>query len=56
MRHLGEATAPGLIAFHGQSGDIMFQGATTDKVQDAFDEINELGFDLGGAGPRCAPR
>ena len=41
----------GLIAFHGQSGDIMFQGATTENVQKAFDEINELGFDLGGAGP-----
>ena len=35
----------------GKSGDIMFQGAKTDKVQDAFDAINELGFDLGGAGP-----
>ena len=46
-----ERHGSGLIAFHGQSGDIMFQGARTDKVQDAFDEINELGFDLGGAGP-----
>jgi len=41
----------GLIAFHGQSGDIMFQGIRTDKVQAAFDEFNEMGFDLGGAGP-----
>ncbi|MFA5826500.1 MAG: dissimilatory-type sulfite reductase subunit alpha [Gallionellaceae bacterium] len=41
----------GLIAFHGQSGDIMFQGATTENVQKAFDELNEMGFDLGGAGP-----
>jgi len=41
----------GLIAFHGQSGDIMFQGATTENVQKAFDEINDMGFDLGGAGP-----
>jgi sulfite reductase alpha subunit len=41
----------GLIAFHGQSGDIMFQGATTANVQKAFDAINEMGFDLGGAGP-----
>lgn len=46
-----EKHGSGLIAFHGQSGDIMFQGAKTDKVQAAFDEINELGFDLGGAGP-----
>ncbi|CAK0771915.1 Sulfite reductase, dissimilatory-type subunit alpha [Gammaproteobacteria bacterium] len=41
----------GLVAYHGQSGDIMFQGITTDKVQAAFDEFNEMGFDLGGAGP-----
>lgn len=41
----------GLLALHGQSGDMMFQGARSDKVQDAFDAINDLGFDLGGAGP-----
>jgi sulfite reductase alpha subunit len=41
----------GLIALHGQSGDIMFQGITTEGVQPAFDEFNEMGFDLGGAGP-----
>jgi sulfite reductase alpha subunit len=46
-----ERHGSGLIAFHGQSGDIMFQGARSEKVQDAFDEINQLGFDLGGAGP-----
>ena len=46
-----EEHGSGLIAFHGQSGDIMFQGATTAQVQEAFDAINELGFDLGGAGP-----
>jgi sulfite reductase alpha subunit len=46
-----EKHGSGLIAFHGQSGDIMFQGATTENVQKAFDEINALGFDLGGAGP-----
>jgi dissimilatory sulfite reductase alpha subunit len=46
-----ERHGSGLIAFHGQSGDIMFQGATSANVQAAFDELNELGFDLGGAGP-----
>ena len=51
MCDIWERHGSGLIAFHGQSGDIMFQGARTDKVQDAFDELNELGFDLGGAGP-----
>mgnify|MGYP006161738129 FL=1 len=51
MCDIWEKHGSGLIAFHGQSGDIMFQGAKTDKVQDAFDALNELGFDLGGAGP-----
>lgn len=51
MCDIWEKHGTGLIAFHGQSGDIMFQGATTAKVQEAFDELNELGFDLGGAGP-----
>ncbi|MCP4696318.1 MAG: dissimilatory-type sulfite reductase subunit alpha [Gammaproteobacteria bacterium] len=41
----------GLIGLHGQSGDIMFQGATSENVQKAFDELNDAGFDLGGAGP-----
>jgi sulfite reductase alpha subunit len=41
----------GLIALHGQSGDIMMQGCTTENVQKAWDEINEMGFDMGGAGP-----
>jgi sulfite reductase alpha subunit len=51
MCDIWEKHGSGLIAFHGQSGDIMFQGVRTDKVQEAFDELNELGFDLGGAGP-----
>ncbi len=46
-----ERHGSGLIALHGQSGDIMLQGCTTENVQKAFDEINEMGFDLGGAGP-----
>lgn len=41
----------GLIAMHGQSGDIMFQGIQTKDVQRAFDGLNKIGFDLGGAGP-----
>jgi sulfite reductase alpha subunit len=54
IRHLcdiWEKYGSGLIAFHGQSGDIMFQGCSTENVQKAFDEINKAGFDLGGAGP-----
>ncbi len=46
-----EQYGSGLVAFHGQSGDIMFQGCTTENVQPAFDAFNEMGFDLGGAGP-----
>ncbi len=51
MCEIWERWGSGLIAFHGQSGDIMFQGTTSRNVQPAFDELNELGFDLGGAGP-----
>ena len=50
MCDIWEKYGSGLIAFHGQSGDIMFQGCDTDNVQPAFDELNEMGFDLGGAG------
>lgn len=41
----------GLIAFHGQTGNIMFIGTDTENTQHFFDEINSYGFDLGGAGP-----
>jgi sulfite reductase alpha subunit len=41
----------GLIAFHGQSGDIMFQGATEKTTQTIFNSLNDYGFDMGGAGP-----
>ncbi len=51
MADIWERHGSGLIAFHGQSGDIMFQGCSSENAQPAFDELNELGFDLGGAGP-----
>ena len=54
LRQLGdswEKYGSGLQTFHGQSGDIMFIGSTTDDIQPFFDEINEYGWDLGGAGP-----
>ncbi|MDU8926190.1 dissimilatory-type sulfite reductase subunit alpha [Alisedimentitalea sp. MJ-SS2] len=51
MCDVWEKHGSGLIAFHGQSGDIMFQGCSTEATQTAFDELNEMGFDLGGAGP-----
>ncbi|MCP3664921.1 MAG: dissimilatory-type sulfite reductase subunit alpha [Gammaproteobacteria bacterium] len=46
-----EKYGTGLICAHGQSGDIMFQGCDSANVQPFFDEINEMGFDMGGAGP-----
>ena len=46
-----EKHGSGLVTFHGQTGNIMFIGTTTDKIQHFFDEINDYGWDLGGAGP-----
>ena len=46
-----EKWGSGLITFHGQTGNIMFIGSSTENTQHFFDEINDYGFDLGGAGP-----
>ena len=46
-----EKYGSGLIAFHGQTGNIMFIGTTSENTQSFFDDINEYGWDLGGAGP-----
>jgi dissimilatory sulfite reductase alpha subunit len=46
-----EKWGSGLVTFHGQTGNIMFIGANTENTQHFFDEINDYGFDLGGAGP-----
>ncbi len=46
-----EKYGSGLITFHGQTGNIMFIGTTTENTQHFFDEVNGYGFDLGGAGP-----
>jgi len=54
LRKLGdswEKWGSGLQTFHGQTGNIMFIGTTTENTQHFFDEINEYGWDLGGAGP-----
>jgi sulfite reductase alpha subunit len=53
MCDVWEEHGSGLIALHGQSGDIMFQGCTTENVQKAFDALNheDIGLDMGGAGP-----
>ena len=46
-----EKHGSGLQTFHGQTGNIMFIGTTTQGTQHFFDDINSYGFDLGGAGP-----
>lgn len=46
-----EKHGSGIIALHGQSGDIMLQGIEESRVQKCFDAINQAGWDLGGAGP-----
>ena len=54
MRQLAdswEKWGSGLQTFHGQTGNIMFIGADNASFQHFFDEINDYGWDLGGAGP-----
>ena len=54
LRQLGdswEKFGSGLQTFHGQTGNIMFIGTTTENTQHFFDDINAYGWDLGGAGP-----
>jgi len=46
-----EKYGSGLVTFHGQTGNIMFIGTNTANTQHFFDEINDYGWDLGGAGP-----
>lgn len=40
----------GLTNFHGSTGDIILLGAPTANLQPCFDELAEIGFDLGGSG------
>jgi len=46
-----EKFGSGLVTFHGQTGNIMFIGSNSENFQHFFDEINDYGWDLGGAGP-----
>ncbi len=45
-----EEHGSGLIALHGQTGDVMLQGIKDTETQACFDEINQAGWDMGGAG------
>ena len=45
-----EKHGSGFITLHGQTGNIQLQGIEQDKTQECFDELNQAGWDLGGAG------
>ncbi|MEO5339883.1 MAG: dissimilatory-type sulfite reductase subunit alpha [Magnetococcus sp. MYC-9] len=45
-----EKHGSGLLSMHGQTGNLQLQGIAQSKVQQCFDELNALGWDLGGAG------
>ena len=40
----------GLTNMHGSTGDIILLGAPTANLQACFDDLSEIGFDLGGSG------
>lgn len=45
-----EKFGSGIMCMHGQTGDLMLQGILERNVQECFDEMNKIGWDLGGAG------
>lgn len=40
----------GLTNMHGATGDIILLGAPTEALQPCFDDLADIGFDLGGSG------
>ncbi len=45
-----EKHGSGLTNMHGSTGDIVFLGTRTEELEPVFQELTELGFDLGGSG------
>ena len=45
-----EQHGSGLLSMHGQTGNLQLQGIAQAEVQECFDKLNALGWDLGGAG------
>ena len=45
-----EKHGSGLTNMHGATGDIILLGAPTSALQPCFDDLAEIGFDLGGSG------
>ncbi len=40
----------GLTNMHGSTGDIILLGTKTENLQPCFDDLSDVGFDLGGSG------
>ncbi len=40
----------GMTNMHGSTGDIILLGCRTEELQPTFDDLSEIGFDLGGSG------
>lgn len=47
---LWEQYGSGLTNFHGSTGDIILLGTKTENIQKFFNELTEIGWDLGGSG------
>jgi sulfite reductase alpha subunit len=45
-----EKHGSGLTNMHGSTGDLIFLGTRTEELEPTFQELTELGFDLGGSG------
>lgn len=45
-----ERLGSGMFSMHGQTGNLQLQGVEEKHCQEVFDEMNKLGWDLGGAG------
>ena len=45
-----EKRGSGLTNMHGSTGDIVLLGAVTDQLEPIFEDLTEIGFDLGGSG------
>ncbi|MBF0368758.1 MAG: dissimilatory-type sulfite reductase subunit alpha [Magnetococcales bacterium] len=50
MCDIWEKYGSGLMSMHGQTGNLQLQGIRAEDVQECFDEVNKVGWDLGGAG------
>ena len=47
---LWDRRGSGITNMHGSTGDIILLGTTTEQLEPIFDELQDLGFDIGGSG------